>query len=191
MYGSKPHREYRSSTRRRSAPCLPLLRYRPCRRHFPETSWECILISKSRVSLFRPALALRLALALLLVGIYPHAVRSQGTEVKIGLQRGNRTRLSLRLDDWIPSGDMGGATSAAASGLQVLQNDLTISGLFTLTGGAAPKDSLAYASFSEQAEYAVEIRASGNNLEIHARLYNLPGRSLISDKTYTSNDVQL
>src|SRR5437762_9690631 len=154
-------------------------------------TWESISTLRSLNKRAAAALA-GLAAAAFLAHDAPREARAQRTEVRIGIRRGGApSKLALRLDDWFPSGDMGSAAAAGISGKEVVRNDLTINGNFTLTGGPAPHDSSAAASFPEQTELSVGIRATGNDYEIHAVLYTLPARSRISDKTYHARDVQL
>ena len=149
------------------------------------------MTSKSRAELARAGVALLLAVLLAPETPRVAAVQAQPSEVRIGIRRGAITRLSLRLDEWTTSGDLAAAQAAAATGRDVVRNDLTISGLFTLTQGPAVLDSTALAALAEQAELAVELRVAGSDYQLHALLYGMPGRNLIADRAYHANDVQL
>ncbi|MBI5836144.1 MAG: PD40 domain-containing protein [Candidatus Eisenbacteria bacterium] len=144
---------------------------------------------KSRAE--RTLAAAALLLAVVVAQDTPAPASAQTPDVRIRIKRGSITRLALRLDEWVPSGDLASSQTAAQQARAVVKNDLTISGLFTLTEGPAVTDSAALSGLSEQAELAVEIRAHGSDFEVQARLYGLPGRSLISEKSYRASDVQL
>jgi tol-pal system beta propeller repeat protein TolB len=148
------------------------------------------LTLKWRTSFLRVGLALLLACCLAPACPRP-ASAARGTEVRIGIRRGAPTRLSLRLDEWTTLGDLATAQPAAAQGRSIVKADLEISGLFTLNEGPAVLDSAAMANLLEQSELAVELRVRGTAYELHARLYGMPGRSLIADTTLRATEAGL
>ncbi len=101
-----------------------------------------------------------------------------------------RQKLTLRLSDWTPAGELASASAAVEQGIKVVWNDLTINGAFVLSGGPAATDSAGFAGLQEQAVLEVEVRSAGTGHDLRARLFT-SGHNLISEKSYRSNDVQL
>jgi TolB protein len=122
----------------------------------------------------------------------PREASARSTEVRLGIKRSGLARdpIQMRVDDWTTSGDLAAAQGAATAGRPVLDNDLTISGLFALQAGARVSDS-ASATAMMGVELAVDVRAAGNQYDLHAQLFSLPQRSLISEKTYHASDAIL
>lgn len=146
----------------------------------------------NRLTRYSALALLVVAAALILVRTYgPRTADARSVEVRIGLKRGlKREPIPLRLDDWTSAGDLAGAASATAAGKPVLENDLTISGLFGLTTGGAVSDSSMVAGLSGY-ELAVEVNATGRDEDLNVRVYGLPGRSVVWQKSYRATDTIL
>lgn len=149
------------------------------------------MISNSLTRITVVILVVAAAAALILRASVPRKAEARSTEVRIGLKRGlKRDPIPLRLDDWTSAGDMAGAASATTTGKPVLENDLTISGLFGVTTGSSVSDSTAVAGLSGY-ELAVEVHATGRDEDLNVRVYSLPGRSVVWQKTYRATDTIL